>query len=47
MRAPLVLDSIQDEQLRRLAREKELVLTEGIKMAYSTAYRRFIHLVQS
>lgn len=44
---PLVLDSIQDEQLRRLAREKELVLTEGIKTAYSTAYRRFIRLVQS
>lgn len=44
---PLVLDSIQDEQLRRLAREKELVLTEGIKTAYSTAHRRFIRLVQS
>ena len=44
---PFVLDTDQDEELRQLAREKELVLTEGIKTAYSTAYRRFIRLIQS
>lgn len=44
---PLVLDLDEDKELRKLARKKNLVLAEGIKTAYSTAYRRFIRLVQS
>lgn len=45
--APIALDVNQDKQLRHLAYEKDLILTEGIKTAYSMAYRRFIRLIQS
>ena len=44
---PLVLNMSQDSELRLLAREKGLILAEGIKTAYSTAYRRFVRLIQS
>lgn len=44
---PLVLDILEDSELRLLAKQNGLVLTEGIKTAYSTAYRRFIRLIQS
>lgn len=44
---PLVLDVLQDGELRALARDKGLVLAEGIKTAYSLAYRRFVRLIQS
>lgn len=44
---PLVLNIEQDAELRALASENEVVLMEGIKTAYSTAYRRFVRLLQS
>ena len=45
--APIALDPDQAKELFDLAREKNLILMDSIKTAYSTAYNRLLVLIQS
>ncbi len=45
--SPLALDITQWQELKRLARERKLVLMDSIKTAYSTAYCRLMLMVKS
>ncbi len=45
--SPIVLDSVQANELFQLAQKKNLVLLEGIKTAYATAFSRLILLIKS
>lgn len=45
--SPVTLDPEQTEELFQLAKEKECVLMEGIKTAFSTAYTRLILMAKS
>ena len=45
--SPITLDSEQTKELFRIAEEKECVLMEGIKTAFSTAYTRLVLLAKS
>lgn len=44
--SPITLNAAQCEELFALAQEKDCVLSEGIKTAYSTAYNRMILLAK-
>lgn len=44
--SPMTLDVAQCEELFALAEEKDCVLSEGIKTAYSTAYNRMVLLAK-
>ena len=44
--SPLTLDSKEGQELKSLANRNNLVLMEGIKTAYSTAYHRMLLLVK-
>lgn len=45
--SPITLDVEQYKELNALAREKQLILTDAIKTAYSTAYSRLLVLAKS
>lgn len=45
--SPITTNAIQCKELFELAKEKKLVLMEGLKTAYSTAYTRLLLLVKS
>lgn len=45
--SPIALQESQLDELRGIASEKGLVLSDGIKTAYSTAYNRMLLLVKS
>lgn len=45
--SPLTLDTAQSRELIDLAREKNLILMEAIKTAYSTAYARLLLLIKA
>ena len=45
--SPIALDGQQLAELRQIAGERGLVLSDGIKTAYSTAYNRMLLLVKS
>ncbi len=45
--SPITLDVNQYKELTALAREKQLILTDAIKTAYSTAYSRLLVLAKS
>ena len=45
--SPITLDANQTEELFELAENRELVLLEGIKTAYATAFSRLILLIKS
>ena len=45
--SPITIDENQTEEVFQLAKEKKLVLFEGIKTAYATAFSRLILLIKS
>ena len=45
--SPIALDSLQCQELIDMAQEKQLVLTDAIKTAYSTAYSRLLVVAKS
>lgn len=45
--SPIALNVEQYHELRQLAKDKKLVLTDAIKTAYSTAYNRMLVLINS
>lgn len=45
--SPVVTDTAQWEELQRLANDRHLVLADGIKTAYSTAFERILLLVKT
>lgn len=45
--SPIALKQAECEELFQLARQRQCVLMEGIKTAYSTAYKRLLLLVKS
>lgn len=45
--SPLAMEKEQVDELFKLAKDKHLVLMEGIKTAYSTAYYRLLLLIKS
>ncbi len=45
--SPIALSAVQYEELRELAHEKDLVLVDAIKTAYSTAYARLLVVAKS
>lgn len=45
--SPIALDENECEELFKLAKDKDVILMEAIKTAYSTAYQRMLLLVKS
>lgn len=45
--SPISLSSNESEELLKIAKDKELILMEAIKTAYSTAYNRLLLLIKS